>query len=353
MPTDFDGMAYLAEVRALVVERIQGFVPKRTRYQRELYDLVLEYPLRAAKGLRPALAVATCRALGGQLEAVLPTAAVLELYHNAFLVHDDVEDGSEQRRGQQTLQSEHGVPIAVNVGDAMLALTLKPLLGNTRLIGLGNALKVLDAISEMAMHSVEGQALELFWVRTNNTTVTCEQYLEMVQKKTAHYTFVAPIRCGAMIAGANEEQLAMLGEFALLLGVAFQIQDDLLNLTHGAHGYGKERYGDLWEGKYTLVLIETLARASTLEREEIQRILSKRRPLVPDFETEGVKTTRDVERLVELIERHGAIERTRQVAQSHAERAAARFERLAAFIPESVHRSMLHWLVDYSVERGR
>ena len=91
----------------------------------------MEYPLREAKGLRPALCIATCRALGGSLEAVLPSAAVLELYHNAFLIHDDVEDGSERRRGMPTLHRDHGAPIAINVGDAMLGLALSPLLDNT------------------------------------------------------------------------------------------------------------------------------------------------------------------------------------------------------------------------------
>ena len=85
-----------------------------------LFNLMLDYPLRDAKALRPALCIATCRALGGQLEEVLPSAAVLEFFHNAFLIHDDIEDQSELRRGAPTLHYAHGVPIAVNVGDAML-----------------------------------------------------------------------------------------------------------------------------------------------------------------------------------------------------------------------------------------
>lgn len=359
----FDGNSYLAEVRELVVEEIRGFVPRGTRYQAELYDLVLDYPLRPAKGLRPALCVATCRALGGQLEAALPTAAVLELYHNAFLVHDDIEDTSELRRGEQTLHREHGLPIAINVGDAMLALALKPLLENTRVIGLGRALRVLEAVSDMATRSAEGQALELHWIHRDPQNVSRDKYVEMVEKKTAHYSFVTPIQCGAIIAGASDVQVAALSEFARALGIAFQIQDDLLNLDEVGGEYGKERYGDLWEGKYTLMLIETLSQATADERAEMQRILAKPRPVLdesgaplaiqPGVPTAGLKTEADVQRLAGLLKKYSASVHAEAVAKVWAGRAKLQFEAVCEFIPGSVHRDLLHWLVDYTVQRTR
>jgi len=111
--------AYLDDCRGLVEAEIRRIVPADGRRGAALYDLMLDYPLREAKGLRPALCIATCRALGGKLEAVLRSAAVLELYHNAFLIHDDIEDESIMRRGGPTLHRTHGIPVAVNVGDAM------------------------------------------------------------------------------------------------------------------------------------------------------------------------------------------------------------------------------------------
>lgn len=133
----------------------------------ELYSLMLDYPLRHAKGLRPALCIATSRALGTTLEAVVPSAAAFELLHNAFLIHDDVEDESLYRRGEPTLQRQVGVPVAVNVADGMFALALTPLLENTEVIGLGPALDVLERISRAILITVEGQATELMWVRDN------------------------------------------------------------------------------------------------------------------------------------------------------------------------------------------
>ena len=132
-----------------------------------LYDLILEYPLRGGKALRPALSIAICLGLGGHLEAILPTAATLELYHNAFLIHDDIEDESWWRRGKPTLHIDHGVPIAVNVGDAMLSLSLQPLLDNVERVGLGPALRILRAVAKMTRLTVDGQGMELDWVRSN------------------------------------------------------------------------------------------------------------------------------------------------------------------------------------------
>src|SRR5580700_4160348 len=104
-------------------------VPKKAP-AKHLWDLVPSYPKRGGKGFRPALCLATCRAFGGSTRSALLSAVALELFHNAFLVHDDVEDGSEYRRGLPTLHSEHGVGIAVNVGDAMNVLSLRPLMEN-------------------------------------------------------------------------------------------------------------------------------------------------------------------------------------------------------------------------------
>ena len=105
--------------------------------RRHLYDLIPRYLSRAGKGLRPALCIATCRAFGGDREARCRSAVALELLHNAFLVHDDIEDGSEHRRGQPTMHVDHGVPLAVNAGDAMNALSVRPLRGQPSAAGAG------------------------------------------------------------------------------------------------------------------------------------------------------------------------------------------------------------------------
>jgi geranylgeranyl diphosphate synthase type II len=387
---DLDLTSYLRESRELVVQEITSFLPRDPRSRAILYDLMLDYPLRSAKALRPALCIATCRALGGHLESVLRSAAVLELYHNAFLIHDDVEDGSEHRRDAPTLHRRYGVAIAVNVGDAMLALTLEPLLDNMRTIGMGKALRILRAVARMARESAEGQAIELDWIRHGLWTLRDADYVRMVYKKTSWYTFITPTIIGAVIAHADEARLVVLRKFASLLGVAFQMQDDILNLT-AERAYGKEIGGDLWEGKHTVLLLHMMRSATAAERERARAILRKRRPdtrdpgghaalgdgalreLVAELHARGdmtraaadaitrhiavsprsdVKTPEDVAFLVALMERYGSVAYATEIAQRWARKARAVLEAARPWLEDSVHRAFMEQLVDFVVERG-
>src|SRR6185436_18657700 len=121
----FDVDEYLRDCRQQALDEIERFLPRERGRTAGLYEMLTDYPYRPAKALRPALCIGTCLALGGRRESALPSAAAFELFHNAFLVHDDVEDGSVRRRHGPTLHEQYGVPVAVNVGDAMLALALE------------------------------------------------------------------------------------------------------------------------------------------------------------------------------------------------------------------------------------
>jgi geranylgeranyl diphosphate synthase type II len=379
-----DFAAYLSESRALVLDEIRRFIPEDGPFRKVLYDLILDYPMRAAKGLRPALCLSTCRALGGSTSAALPSAAVLELLHNAFLIHDDVEDASEQRRGRASLHEEHGTPAAINVGDAMLALAMSPLLDNIRHVGLGKALRVLQAVSLMSVQTAEGQALELHWVRHGVESFDDADYVRLAEKKTAVYSFVTPMAVGGILGGASPSVIERLEAVGRALGVAFQIQDDVLNLAGDEGAYGKERYGDLWEGKHTLVVAHMLRCAAPDRRERAQHILRKARPAarpaaleavrvaLDSFETDAdisprarralhealatqapiaVKTEADVRFLLGEIEACGSIHHARNVSLDFAHRAAAAFESLAGDLPWSVHRQFLWSLLDFAVHR--
>ncbi len=381
-------LTYLEECRQLALEEIRSLLPEHGRTDQALYTLMLDYPLREAKGLRPALCIAACRALGGKLESALPSAAVIELYHNAFLIHDDIEDQSLMRRGKPTLHLSHGVPVAVNVGDAMLALTLQPLLANIERIGLGPALRILELVSRMTRETVEGQALELDWIRRATWDLADEDYVLMVEKKTGWYSFIAPVVAGAIAAGASPEQLEALTAFARSLSIAFQIQDDVLNLQGDVGEYGKEHGGDLWEGKRTLILLHLMRTATPDERREAERILSLRRPVpMPDSEeTEGEfrarrlreltasgdlsargameigrlwggmqqeKTQADVRRLFAMIDAHRSLAYATQVAREWAADARQRLEGCFSWLPDSNHRQLLAALVEYVLVRAR
>ncbi len=347
----FDLTGYLRDCRELVIEQLLALVPDDARYRTILYQPMLDYPLRAAKALRPAICIATCRALGGGLAECLPSAAVLELYHNAFLIHDDVEDGSEKRRDQVTLHELHGIPIAVNVGDAMLALALEPLLDNARVIGLGKALRILRTVSRMARESAEGQAIELDWIRSGRWELGDDDYLEMVHKKTSWYTFITPMLMGGIIAGQSDHRLAALERFAALLGPAFQIQDDVLNLRADEGGYGKEFAGDLWEGKRTLILTHLLRSLPERERTRAVSVLGKPRPSVKRPAAEA-KSESEVAWLFEQIVGRGSLDYAERAAHARARAAALALDEVETWMVPSVHTRFLRGLVEFVVQRN-
>jgi geranylgeranyl diphosphate synthase, type II len=374
---------YLATCKEACDSEIHRLYAPGQRGANGLYDLILDYPLRGGKALRPALSIATCLGLGGHLEAILPTAATLELYHNAFLIHDDIEDESWWRRGKPTLHIDHGIPVAVNVGDAMLSLSLQPLLDNVERVGLGPALRILRAIAHMTRRTVEGQALELDWVRNNTWQLDDADYLNMVELKTSWYSFITPLQVGAVAAGAGLEQLEPLESLGRHLGAAFQITDDLLNLRADPEDYGKEIGGDLWEGKRTLMLLHALRNAGADDHSRAVQILAKRRPSADrELELDDLldrliargelsragraeiaayhqgqrssesKNLDDVRWLYELMQRVGSFKHARDVAARHAREAAAILGGLE-WLPQSRHRDVLASLVDYVHGRTR
>ncbi len=374
---------YLAECKAACDREIDRLFASGQRGSGTLYELILDYPRRGGKALRPALSIAICLGLGGHLEAVLPTAATLELYHNAFLIHDDIEDESWRRRGQPTLHIDHGIPIAVNVGDAMLSMSLQPLLDNVERVGLGPALRILRAVAHMTRQTVDGQALELEWVHSNTWQLDDADYLAMVELKTSWYSFITPLQVGAIAAGARPERLAPLESLGRHLGAAFQITDDLLNLRADPEEYGKEIGGDLWEGKRTLMLLHALRYAEPGERDRAVQLLSRRRPsadgelglttLLDGLVARGElsrtgqseitarlqghrptesKNLDDIRWLYGLMLGIGSMEHAREVARWHARKAALLLAGLDWF-PASRHRDVLCDLVDYVHRRAR
>jgi geranylgeranyl diphosphate synthase type II len=247
-----------------------------------LYDLVTMYPNRGGKGFRPGLCLAVNKIFGGNDSDAMNTAVALELYHNAFLVHDDIEDESEDRRGLPTMHAEFGIPIALNVGDAMNVLTIKPLMKNLLSLGHELAWEVFTEIEHMVLQSVEGQAMELGWRRDNNCHLQDEDYMQMILKKTCWYTSIHPIRLGAIIGSKGKIDANIFNRFGYYLGAAFQIQDDLLNLAGEKEKYGKEIGGDILEGKRTLMLIHLLNKCNCKEKKAMEAYLalprSKRTP---------------------------------------------------------------------------
>jgi geranylgeranyl pyrophosphate synthase len=311
--------------------------------QRHLYGLVKDFIGRSGKGLRPALCIATARALGARTEDAFPAAAGIEMLHNAFLVHDDIEDGSDSRRGVATMHRRAGVPIAVNTGDAMNALAMRFFRKSVEQLGPAAALRILDEVDHMLVESLEGQATELGWVRDNDLTVGADDYLRLVLKKTAWYSFIHPMRIGALVTNGDDRNLSRFDRFGYLLGLAFQITDDVLNLIGDVGRYGKEIDGDLWEGKRTVMLTHALGHANRADRAWISSFLARPRER---------RLPREVLRLHQILASGGSIQWAQRSAVAFAEAAAREFHSSAfAGVPASPDLEWLRACVDFLVQR--
>jgi geranylgeranyl diphosphate synthase, type II len=308
-----------------------------------LYELAADYPQRGGRALRSSLCISSARAFGASASDALNSAIALELLHNAFLVHDDIEDGSEERRGKPTLHALHGVPVAINVGDALAVMSLRPLIENRINLGPRLTLRIFEETARMAGESVEGQAMELAWRHDNALRLSEADYLTMILKKTCWYTTIYPCRTGALIGSRDTVPLDRFVRFGFFLGAAFQIQDDLLNLVGDHAKYGKELSGDILEGKRTLVLIRLLQLARPEERIELGRILGLEREERGESEVHWVR---------ERMDHYGCIEYARQVAHGLAGAALHEFDNAYRDVPPSRDKDFLRSLASWVIERA-
>ena len=279
-----------------------------------LYKMMRDYPERPAKGIRPFICVTSCKAFGGKEDDALLTAACIELFQNWILIHDDIEDASEMRRGQPVLHRKYNESLALNTGDALHARMWGYLLRNGNSIGVDRTYKILQEFSTMVNQTTEGQHMELVWVMDGRWDLDEKDYLEMVTKKTAWYTVTSPSRLGAIIAKTPESEMRKLLEFGWKLGVGFQIQDDALNLIGDERKYGKESSDDILEGKRTLMLLRVLKLATRGEREILVRIMKKKRK---------EKTSENVDYVLSLMRKYKTIEYAQREANRFVDEAIA------------------------------
>ena len=222
-----------------------------------LYQPLRGFSATGGKRVRPALVLLATQAVHGDVEAALPVACAIEDFQSAALIHDDIADKSEMRRGEPCLYRSLGTGLAINVGDAALVHTIGR-------ICHGNAydettrLRLIDALISMQERTLEGQALDLGWTQENRWDITPDEYLFMATSKTAYYSAAYPLLCGAIVGGGTAEQRSALEAFGLKAGLAFQLQDDLLNLVGDAKTQGKDFRSDITEGKRTLLVVKAI-----------------------------------------------------------------------------------------------
>ena len=267
---------------------------------RNTYDFItdgLNYQFSTGgKRLRPALCLLSCELFGGESTRALPFAMATEILHNFLLIHDDIEDGDVMRRDKKTLWAEIGVPNALNVADFMIARAYG-LITESRLPD-DTSLRLCRAFSHVLQRTVEGQALDINL--RGEASVNLETYYRIVTLKTAYY-LALPWVGGAMVAGAEEDSLEPLWRLGRRLGPAFQIRDDLIDLTEGK-GRGGEVGCDIREGKPSICYAHALeAQKGTEEdRQKLIEIVGAEREATTEEEIRWVIDFYDREQILEF-----------------------------------------------------
>ena len=277
------------------------------------------------KRLRPALLLLAAKVFGeGTDNSIISMAAVMELLHTATLVHDDIIDGSEMRRGKKSVAAQWGNDIAVLLGDWLYMTAFETSLQQRNL-------EVLDILTEATRKMTEGELLQLSLV--GKLQITEEQHFEIVERKTG-FLFSASCRLGGVMRGASTVEKAALEDYGMNLGIAFQLTDDLLDFTSNAQKLGKPVLSDLREGKVTLPLIRLLDRYP--QYEELVSIA------MADNDDAAHK-------VLAILRECGQLELARNEALSYAVRAEEALEAL----PENQYRQALSDIAQFVVERDK
>ncbi|MEM2233650.1 MAG: polyprenyl synthetase family protein [Nitrososphaerota archaeon] len=292
---------------------------------------------RGGKRWRPVMTMMVYEALGGSAEEVADLAAVTELVHNGTLAVDDVEDRSELRRGKPCVHILYGEDVAINMGNALYYLPLLAAIRRgsvpERLIG-----RVLTVYLEEMTNLSLGQSLDIAWHRSLSEQVDEERYMTMCKLKTGSLVRMG-IRFACALREVDSEVERRLVGFGDAISVAFQIQDDVLNLVGSEEEYGKEIGGDIKEGKRTLMVVHALR---TLPGEKSRRLLEILRMQTSDREL--------IREAIRLIAEAGSIEYSKRVARELVERAWAEVD---GVLPESRQKEGLRELARFLVERSR
>jgi geranylgeranyl pyrophosphate synthase len=246
----------------------------------------------SGKRIRPLLCLLVCRELSGDAHAGLPFAAAIELMHNFCLVHDDIEDGDEVRRGRPAVWKQYGLAHAINIGDYLFTKVFEALLLDSYGSPPDRIVRLFELMRSTLDHTHRGQALDM---NARDGRITVDDYMHLVTEKTGHY-LAAPMIAGAICADAQADVTTALGTFGLAIGPMFQIRDDVIDLTHGK---GRNSIGnDIKEGKRSFLVAHAFQYASEPDQDALIALLDK-----PRNDTDES----DVQRALAIFETCGAM----------------------------------------------
>ncbi len=324
-------MEEIDDRKEVIEQRMEEIFEKKNEHP--LWEYMSYYPESGGKKLRPFLTMVSTGSFGVSESKAVPYGIALELVHNFTLVHDDLMDQDEMRRGRATLHRKIGDPNAINAGDGLFALSFN-ILSQTEVEG-EKVRTLLEELSASILKIAEGQEEDLRFEKTFE--IEEEDFIRMIEKKTA-YLFRAATRGGAIIADCGEKEIEKMGEYARKMGIAFQIQDDYLDLVGDQKKIGKDVGSDIKEGKRTLMVIKTLSETTERKKERLIEILE-----------EENNTQNEIKEAMDIMKDTGAIEYSKNLAKSYAEDAKCELD----IIPDPEYKSILEDVVDFVISREK
>ncbi len=318
-----DVIEQLQNITTYVDKAISEMLP--IAYPDELYKASRYLPDAGGKRLRPATLVLAAQAVGSNIDDVLPAAVSVELVHNFTLIHDDIMDEDSFRRGIEAVHVKWGLSGAILAGDTLYSKAFEILAGmDNDPVRLN---KCIELLSQTCTQICEGQWMDIEFEHRDD--VTKEEYLEMVEKKTS-VLYAAAAKAGAILGGASDEVANSLYDFGRLIGVGFQIYDDVLDLITPEDVLGKVRGSDLMEGKKTLIAMHAINNGVDL------KIFGK-----------GNAGKIEIEEAVKVLEESESIDYAQELAFSYIQQGK---EKLSV-LPDSDSKSALLEIADYMIER--
>lgn len=301
----------------------------------ELYKASYHLLRAGGKRLRPFLVIKSCEAVGGRMESALPVAAAVELLHSFTLIHDDVMDMDELRRGVPTVHRIWGVPMAILAGDLLFAKAFEVAANLCREnLPADLVVKVVDRLANATITISEGQSLDMLF-SASKQIISEEDYLNMISKKTAAL-FEASAALGGLIGGASDEVVNALEKYGFSIGMAFQIKDDALGVTSTNKTLGKPVGSDIKGGKKTLVVLHALANSNESQRNLILSTLG-----------DQSASKQEVRKVLNLLIELGSVEYAERKAREYVYKAKQALSKL----PENSSKSLLRELANFIVDR--
>lgn len=349
---------YLEKLKPEIDKVIEKYIPKkvtkkwlnfvfgRPRYQfnlraakEALSKPIWDFLSRGGKRWRPALFLLITEAIGGDVKKVKDFAIIPELIHEGTIIIDDLEDKAELRRGKPALHKIFGVDIALNAGNFLYFLPLLALIKNRKKFKPEVLVKAYEIYIQEMTNLGFGQGTDIYWHKGRAEKIGEEEYLQMCVFKTGCLSRLAA-KLAVILSEGSEELLEKLGRMAEAIGVAFQIQDDILDIT--LKGKEREKFGksfgnDIKEGKRTLIVIHTLKKANQKDKKRLLEILNKHSDDLAE-----------IKEAIGIIKKYGSIEYTKRVAQKIVSDA---WQEVSQLLPESRAKKRLNAFINYLIER--